>query len=110
MRIISTIVLGVAISIALLTACNSNDSASSKGLSPAPGNLSTQTPGDGVRRITVTELKDAFDKGAVLIVDTRGPEAYGPDHIKGAINILEVNLDAHLSELPRDKMIVTYCS
>jgi rhodanese-related sulfurtransferase len=58
----------------------------------------------------VTELKDAVDKGAVVIVDTRYPESYEQEHIKGAINIMEANLDAHVSALPRDKMIVAYCS
>lgn len=100
----------IAITVALLTACNSDDSVSSKGVYSDPGNQSTQTPGDGVRRITVTELKNAVDKGAVLIVDTRGPADYAQEHIKGSINLLEANLDSRIGELPRDKMIVAYCS
>lgn len=110
MRTFLSFVMTFAVAAALLTACNSDDSAASKRVYSDPGNLSTETPGDGVRRITVKELKDAFDKKAVLIVDTRGPDAYAQEHIKGSINIPEGNLDARISELPRDKMIVTYCS
>ena len=110
MRTFLSFVMTVAIAVVLSAACNSNDSVSSKGVTPIPGNLSTQTPGDGVPRITVTELKDAVDKDAVLIVDTRSPDAYTQEHIKGSINIMEANLDSRIGELPRDKMITTYCS
>ena len=99
-----------AISVSLLTACNSDDSTGNKRAYSDPGKLSTKTPSDGVRRITVTELRDAVDKNAVLIVDTRIAADYAQDHIKGSINILEADLNSRISELPRDKMIVTYCS
>jgi 3-mercaptopyruvate sulfurtransferase SseA len=110
MRHFLSFVLAAAIPVALLAACNSNDSAASKGLYSDPGSLTTQTPSDGVRRITVPELKDAVDKNAVLIIDARGPDQYAVEHIKGSINILEGNLDTYINSLPRDKMIVTYCS
>ena len=110
MRTLFSFIVVVAIGALLLTACNSDDSQAKNGGSSSQPNVSTPPPSDGVKRITVTELKDAFDKNAVLIVDTRGPDAYAIEHIKGAINILEANLDSHLSELPRDRMIVTYCS
>lgn len=100
----------IAIVVLFISACNSNDAVAGHGMSSAPGNLSTQTPSDGAPRITVTELKEAVDKGTVLIIDARGPEAYEQEHIKGSINILEANLDSHIDSLPRDKMIVTYCS
>lgn len=94
----------------LVSACNSNDSSRASSSTSEPGNLSTQTPGDGVRRITVTELKSAFDKGAVFIVDVRAPEAYASEHIKGSVNIPEASTTARSEEFPRDKLIVTYCS
>jgi 3-mercaptopyruvate sulfurtransferase SseA len=103
-------IFAIVIGAGLTAGCNSDESLARKVDSPAPGNVAPQPPADGVRRITVTELKDAVDKGAVVIVDTRTHEAYEAEHIKGAINILEANLDSHINELPRDKMIVAYCS
>lgn len=109
MRIFLYCVFTMSIAVVMLTACNSDNSYGNNRAS-VPGNLSTQTPSDGVRRITVTELKDAVDKNAVLILDARGPEAYAVEHIKGSINMLEGSVDARVGELPHDKMIVTYCS
>lgn len=103
-------VIAIVIGVGTTAGCNSNESQARKVDSSPPGNVAPQPPPDGVRRITVTELKDAVDKGAVVIVDTRPPEAYQAEHIKGSINILEANLDARINELPRDKMIVAYCS
>jgi rhodanese-related sulfurtransferase len=50
------------------------------------------------------------DKGTAFIVDTRGPDAYAVEHIAGSVNIPETNIAARSGELPRDKMIVAYCS
>jgi 3-mercaptopyruvate sulfurtransferase SseA len=109
-RTFLSFVIVIVTAVALLTACNSNDSSANNATSSDSNKFVTQTPADGVKRITVNELKAAVDKGAVLIIDTRGPEVYTQEHIKGSINILEANLDSRISGLPRDKMIVTYCS
>lgn len=108
MRLIISTAAAIALAVVLLAACNSDDSKSKT--SANTNNLATQTPSDGAARITVTELKDLVDKNAVLIVDTRGPEAYIGEHIKGAINIPAGTIVNRLNELPRDKMIVAYCS
>lgn len=72
-----------------------------------------RTPADGVERIDPKEVKKMIDKGApVLVLDVR---AY-PDtdtitkRIKGAKHISVGELDARLKELPRNQLIVTYCS
>lgn len=49
---------------------------------------------------------DSFD---FVLVDTRGREAFASGHIRGAVCIPESELDALISQLPRDKEIVTYC-
>ena len=111
MRFLISCVIAMALGVVLLAACNSDDSkGASRTSSSTPGNLSSQAPSDGVARITVTELKDLVDKGAVFIIDTRGPEAYATEHIKGSINIPETEVSSRSDELPRDKMIVAYCS
>ena len=44
-----------------------------------------------------------------VLVDTRGREAFASGHIRGAVCIAEGELDQAISQLPRDKEIVTYC-
>lgn len=102
----------IALAVLLLAACNSNESQSSANAnaSKPPAGLNTQTPPDGVPRITVTELKEKVDKGTAFIIDTRGPEAYAAEHIAGSISMPETSIAARSGELPRDKMIVAYCS
>lgn len=69
-----------------------------------------QTPGDGVRRITPAEAREALDKGKAIIIDVRGEASYDAGHVKGALSISVNDIGARASELPRDKMIITYCS
>jgi|GEM_PF-1121815 len=69
-----------------------------------------QTPGDGVRRITPAEARAAVDKGKAIIIDVRGDESYNAGHIKGALSISVNDIGSRARELPRDKMIITYCS
>jgi 3-mercaptopyruvate sulfurtransferase SseA len=111
MRLFISCTIALIFGVVLLSGCNSDDSkGASKTSSSAPSGLASQTPSDGVARITVAELKVAVDKGTVFIIDTRGPEAYEAEHIKGSINMPETTVTARASELPRDKMIVAYCS
>jgi len=102
-----------------LTACNSRDgsgSAARTGTSSnttgasAPAAPTTSMPGDGVRRITTAELRDALERGTAVVVDVRTVEAYKVGHIKGALSIPEGEIVARKDELPRDKTIVFYCS
>jgi Rhodanese-like domain len=79
----------------------------------APG-VQTVTPApqptDGIRRITVAELKQALDANNAIVIDVRGEAAYKAAHIKGARMIPSAEIDKHVDELPKDKLIVTYCS
>ena len=69
-----------------------------------------QAQGDGVRRITPAEARAAVEKGKALIVDVRGEDSYNAGHIKGARWINLNDIGSRTAELPRDKMIITYCS
>ena len=71
---------------------------------------SGQTQSDGVRRITPTEARDAVEKGRAIIVDVRGEDSYNVSHIKGARWINLNDIGSRAGELPRDKMIITYCA
>jgi 3-mercaptopyruvate sulfurtransferase SseA len=67
-------------------------------------------PGDGVRRITPAEVRAALASGEAVIVDVRGAGAFAEGHIKGAMHLPTDQLLSRVGELPRDKMIITYCS
>jgi rhodanese-related sulfurtransferase len=75
------------------------------------GQAQTQpTPADGVRRVTVEELRAALEKGTAVVVDVRVEESYKAGHIKGALWIPGNEIASRTKELPKDKLIVAYCS
>ena len=116
MRLIISLSVAVMLAVIALTACNSSDGSGAQSVSkPQTAKQSSSptaqaTPGDGARRVTVAELREALDKGTAVVVDVRSDEQYKASHIKGALHIPEGQVVARAGELPRDKMIVTYCS
>ncbi len=101
----------------ILTGCNSNESKTKVAGVPPPtgGSAQSQTapappPADNARRITPAELKSEIAKNDVMIVDVRGEAAYKQGHIKGSKLIPSNEILSHLDELPKNKLIVTYCS
>lgn len=127
MRLFISLSGAVVLTAAVLTACNSSDGSGSKrntGASVAStttnantaanasGPATASTPqGDNVQRVTTVELRDLVAKGQAVVLDVRSQEAYDAAHIKGAIHIAEMNIPTQAAQkLPRDKMIVTYCS
>ena len=104
MRFISVLAMAV-LGVALIAACNSREQNSrTLGASSAP------TPADGVRRVTVPELQELVKKNQVFIVDVRNEDAYNLAHIRGAKLIPLNDVEKRAGELPKDKLIVTYCS
>ena len=76
-----------------------------------PGTSTTPTTyADGARRITIVELQDLIKKHEAFIVDVRNDVSYNAGHIPGAKLIPAGEILNHLDELPKDKLIVTYCS
>lgn len=66
-----------------------------------------------VKRITVDEVKRRMDSGErIFIIDTRRPAAWDESDIKirGAVRIHFADLERHLNEIPRDRMVLTYCT
>ena len=118
MRVLFSLSAAIVLAIVTLAACNSsetggNRAGASRGNSTA--SVPTTTPGsiapsDGVKRITTIELRDMLDKGTAVVIDVRPADAYRQNHIKGSISIPLEQVQSRLNELPRDKMIVTYCS
>ena len=69
-----------------------------------------QVASDGVRRITPAELRDALKKGQAILIDVRNEESFKAGHIKGARLIPANEIASRVNELPKDKLIATYCS
>lgn len=63
---------------------------------------------DGVGRVTVEELKRLMaSPQPPVVVDVRSAARRV---IKGALNITNEQIESRLSELPRDREIITYCA
>ena len=101
--------------LAVLVACNSSNPRSgnppqqtqtSQASQPAPPPQSANT----ARRITAEELHKLWQKDEVLIVDTRLEPSFRQGHIRGAILIPTNEFASRADELPKSKMIVTYCT
>jgi len=106
--------LGTALIAFISLACNSTDrSATNAPASPVRVARSPQIPtvtADGVQRITTAELQEKLQKNEAVVIDVRTEASYKVSHIRGAKLIPHTEIAKRANELPRDKMIVTYCS
>jgi 3-mercaptopyruvate sulfurtransferase SseA len=74
---------------------------------PAPQAAPTQ---ETARRITAIEARQALDKGKAVLVDVRPKESYNASHAQGAISIPLSDLGSRAGELPKDKLVIAYCT
>lgn len=97
------------LALGVLTACNSNElkTARSSPAAPAPA---ASAPADGVRRVTVPELKELLARNEAVVIDVRNQASFELGHIRGAKLIPEAEVANRLDELPKNKLVVTYCS
>lgn len=112
MRVLILLTLTMVLGAAVL-ACNSNETLLSQNTRPANQTASAtpqSTPADNARRITAEELHKLWEKDEVLIIDTRAESAYKEEHIKGSISMPTGSVLQRIDELPRNKMIVAYCT
>ena len=111
MRSVLLTLSGIIVAVGILVGCNSKENVISQLPSVATQTpLASQNPSDNAPRITAEELHELWEKGKVLVIDTRTEPAYQEGHIKGAILIPAGEILAKVDELPRDKKIVTYCT
>jgi predicted sulfurtransferase len=121
MMLMRTFILMTAMSLlALLVACNSQEANRQPGstaqktqaaqTSQAPQPVQPQNSLDSARRITAAELHKLWEKDEVLIVDTRNEPSFKQGHIRGSILIPANEFSSRADELPKSKMIVTYCT
>ena len=91
----------------IFAACNAKDTATTK---PAQLPGSDTVYADGARRVTADEMLDMVKNNKAVIIDVRTQAMYDLGHIPGAKLIPAAEILNHLDELPKDKMIITYCS
>jgi rhodanese-related sulfurtransferase len=64
-------------------------------------------------RITAKEVIERMNRGEdVYFVDTRNPQAWAEADTKlpGAVRVPADAVEPHLADMPRDRMIVAYCT
>jgi rhodanese-related sulfurtransferase len=64
-------------------------------------------------RITVDEAGERLNRGEQFaFVDTRNPQAWSEadQKLPGAIRIPADELDQHLDQIPRNRVVITYCT
>jgi rhodanese-related sulfurtransferase len=66
--------------------------------------------GAEVDRIEAQEAKRLVDKGEAVVIDVRSRSAWDLGHVAGAVHVPLAEIDAHLSRLPKNKLIVAYCT
>ena len=103
--IYSSLILALA---AVLGACNAADTANVNKTAPSPQSQTVYA--DGAPRVTIDEMLDLVKEGKAVVIDVRNQAAYDMGHIPGSRLIPVQDILNHTDELPRDKMIITYCS
>ena len=66
-----------------------------------------------VERITVGDLQRLMERGEnIFFVDTRNPKAWAEAETKlpQAIRVPADAVEEHFSDIPRDRLVVTYCT
>src|SRR5512138_498933 len=94
----------------ILAGCSAAGNKVTKIQQPGSSSNGPTTYADGARRITTIELQDLIKKNEVFIVDVRNEVSFNAGHIPGAKLIPATEILNHVDELPKDKLIVTYCS
>lgn len=90
--------------------CNSAEQKNKTASPVAAASPAATAPTDNARRITVAEAKDELATNKAIIIDVRNEASYNAGHVRGAKLIPVGELANHLGELPKDKLIITYCS
>lgn len=76
---------------------------------PQPAPMSIERASD-VPRITLEEAKEHFENGTAIFVDSRDQTDYDVEHIAGALARPTVPLSELGDTMPKDQLIITYCT
>lgn len=84
----------------------SSQSANTSGAQPQPA----ASPTDGVERISIADARAAADEGRAVFLDVRSQTEFDRGHIKGAISLPKGQIPERSNQLPKGKLIITYCA
>lgn len=110
---VSFILPAILFAIGCQNASSPTNTAASNGQSdvrPAAETHSADDDHKTAARISLEDAKKEFDEGTAVFVDTHMKQSYDAERIKGALNMMTTEVDAKMSELPKDKKIIAYCS
>jgi len=110
MRYYISLIAIALISISVIAACQQNAPTTNTAKTTVAASPKTEEHEDNAPRISLEEAKKAFDAGNAFIIDTRPEGSYKQEHIKGAVNITSDAVASRLSEIPKDKKVIAYCS
>ena len=106
-----TTLLASAIAAVLLAACGGQAAAppstAAPGAAPSPTAYAEDFP--EVPRVSLEDAKAAYFDHTAVFVDVRATDEYEYRHIPGSINLFHAYIEQHLSELDKEKWIITYC-
>ena len=66
-----------------------------------------------VERVTAEDVLGRLERGErVFFVDTRNPTAWSESDVKlpEAVRVPADEVEKHFADIPRDRMVVTYCT
>ncbi|HEX8459408.1 MAG TPA: rhodanese-like domain-containing protein [Pyrinomonadaceae bacterium] len=124
MRSLILTAFALALCVSAMVACSPQDGSApatasggtSGGTASPQGGTASQkaTPApqqeDDTRRISIAETQKAVADGSAVIVDVRDEASYKASHIKGSLSVPLQQFDKRMGELPKDKLIITYCA
>ena len=87
---------------------NANSQANASAQANAP--QAAASPADRVRRISVADAREAAERGEAVFVDVRGKAEFERSLIKGAVSLPRNEAAARAGELPKGKLLITYCA
>jgi rhodanese-related sulfurtransferase len=64
-------------------------------------------------RVTVDEVQMRMERGEPFtFIDSRNPKAWAESDVKiqGAIRVPVDEFEQHLSEIPKDRVVIVYCT
>ncbi len=67
-------------------------------------------PFPNIERTTLKETQELLAAGQAVLVDVRSRASFDQDHAAGALSFPEEEIASRLSELPRDKQLILYCT
>ena len=77
---------------------------------PPPPQAPAAPTQEEARRITGIEARQALAKGEAVLVDVRSKASYAEGHAEGALSIPLSDIGSRAGELPKDKLVITYCT